>query len=376
MKFSTICKLIFSTFVSVNLWSMDNLESYKIIKAEDLSPCSQIYLCHRSNFFPWPLMKIGGVKIEYCSLDESKENVSRFHFGKELEIPYRGTLHWALPGTIPSQSYKVSGKDLPILDSAFPYLIFEKNIDIYSGHPNDFYSIGDHIPSKDSIIFIPQEELNRKNEILKLFPGKIIGYNPSTHTTLDISIQHAKDNHVPSIKGTYVAINADHFKYGLLDSTKLPLLFMLERGQFSSDKLITFKLIDYSDNIVGNIYFIKEDEHNTLLFPTEAFDGLATQAGKNKKDWVIYYHLPTNQFISAKEFTKWADIELIAENYDHRQSIPYKIELLLAEKKDGQFKIEGDLKDLFNELESHFSAKEKDKSAFVEWLIRVKKHSY
>lgn len=111
---------------------------------------NNIYVQHLTNILPIPLMKVGGF----------------------YRYPYRPTLHWSLLGTHPLlreisidlYNGKKTENNFDFTNVSKKYAIIEPihqiSHKIIGGIPEDLYSLGEHIPSNESYIFIPINEQN------------------------------------------------------------------------------------------------------------------------------------------------------------------------------------------------------------------------
>lgn len=124
----------------------------------------RIYLQHYTNILPSPIMKVGG-------------------FGY---YPLRPTLHWSLLGLLPLMNSRVVNVETGVekntiytfSDKPCKYAIIEPihklSHKIIGGVPEDLYSLDEHEPSDESLIFIPKKEINIKHTY---FSGIVVYYD-------------------------------------------------------------------------------------------------------------------------------------------------------------------------------------------------------
>src|SRR5579872_5968123 len=124
-----------------------------------------IYVQHLTNILPYPKMQVGG-------------------FARYKRRP---TLHWSLLGLLLSlMSHEL---DIDTGKSNKKYFNFEQNPTKYAiieslhqishkiigGIPCDLYTLGEHIPSSKSYIFIPMSEKELYN--MSDYHGKVVYYD-------------------------------------------------------------------------------------------------------------------------------------------------------------------------------------------------------
>ena len=128
----------------------------------------RLYFVHRTNTFPVPEMKVGGVRYAV----DLKNPIA-------AQVPYRMTLHWSMGTIKPNLVFDLGdGKVVDAVSLVNKYIVVESfsglSDRIIGGWLDDFFIVGPYTLSSESTLILPASEANRPE--LKGFHGRLVPY--------------------------------------------------------------------------------------------------------------------------------------------------------------------------------------------------------
>jgi hypothetical protein len=301
--------------------------SYKIVKDTTLKDKPKIkYFAHRTNVFPFPEMKIGGLEIdqEKCQIEiegKGRPYISHIAYKPASKIPKRVTLHWTLAGSLPSHSVPVdhiNGISMTARfdEMAFPYLVLEPELKLYSGNAFDFIEIGPHRLSSDSILIMPKSEYFGHEQKFAKFDGTILPYSAKAMSSSVCMRKFLSKFDYPRVENVFAKINKETIHESeRIKNNIITLLMQLifKNNDNIGNKMYTLKLLGPDGNVSDDLLLLAKNDQDPkkyFLFPLDALSSIFNKEFIPKLNLEIIYRLPDNEFISKNNFHKWLNISL------------------------------------------------------------------